>query len=469
MFKVDRETIGLDVSVEVPTGETSLSDDSHGRAVLPEDSDAKNLRATSIRYRAVAWLATASGMAYLCRNSMGVAESRIREDLGLTLAESGQFMAAFYWSYALFQVPTGSFSYRFGTRVAMTSFAIAWSLAMFGTAISPGFWLLIAAQLVMGFAQAGFFPASINSIKDWMPMSQRSLGCGLLAVGMQVGAIAASVLTGELLAVMSWRWVFILFAIPGLIWSVLFYIRFRDRPELCSKLNRAERELIVAKSPSESTTQTEDETGRTDWLAMFRHVGLWLICGQQICRAAGYMFFASWFPTFLQQTRGVSIAQSGYMQSVVFTGALAGSLLGGLLTDWVWRRTGSLWLSRSGVGTFALGSCGLLILASWFVDDAILALGLLAVGVLCASLAGPAMGAAVIDVGGSRVAQTLGVVNMTGNFAVAVCPIVVGKLFEQTANWNLVLILFSATYLTGAVCWAFVNPSSRIFSRAQQA
>src|SRR5690606_24264830 len=99
---------------------------------------------------------------------------------------------------------------------------------------------------------------------------------------------------------------------------------------------------------------------KSEWrelVSIFGSSMMWLLCGQQICRSAGYMFFASWFPTFLQETRGVTVAQSGMMQGLVFGGTFAGCLVGGSVTDWIWQRTGSMRLSRSGVGTFALGAC----------------------------------------------------------------------------------------------------------------
>ncbi|RCS54485.1 MFS transporter [Bremerella cremea] len=423
---------------------------------------------TNIRFLAILWLTTAASLAYLTRNAIGIAESRIRGDLDISLNESGYILGAFFWTYAIFQVPTGSFSHNFGTRIALTLFAIGWSAATFATAVSPGFWLLISAQLLMGIAQAGIFPASTNSVNYWTPMANRSLACGMLAVGMQVGAIVASVLTGELLEAIDWRWVFVLFALPGFLWAAAFYFRFRDRPELDPRTNAAERSLIRAGRPSEQTHNADHETGPTDWKAMLRHPGIWLIYGQQICRAAGYMFFASWFPTFLQETRGVSIKESGYMQGLVLAGALTGCLLGGLLTDWIWRRSGNLWLSRSGMGAFSLGTCGLLILGSWLVEDVYLAIGLLTAGVLFASLAGPATFTSVIDISGSRVAQVLGAVNMVGNFAAALCPIVIGQIFQRTDNWNLVLALFAAIYLLGAVCWLFFNPRRVIFTRPNE-
>lgn len=423
-------------------------------------------QATTIRYRALTWLTVAAAIAYLSRNAVGVAESTIRDDMGLTLTQSGWFMAAFFWTYSLFQVPSGWLSERLGTRIALSIFALAWSVATFGIGVAPGFWLLIVAQLLMGVAQAGIFPASCHSIGHWMPLGQRSVGCGILAAGMQVGAILASGLTGMLIAPFGWRWVFIGFALPGILWTLGFYLRFRNQPGQDARVNTAELALIDAGRPSgDSSGDSPSRSDNNEWrelLAIVRAPSMWWLCGQQICRASGYMFFASWFPTFLQETRGVSVAQSGYLQGLVLAGTLTGSIFGGTLTDWIWRRTGSLRLSRSGVGATFLAACAILILAAWFVQNATLAVVLLAFGSLLAALAGPCALAATIDIGGPRVPQVFGVMNMSGNLAAAACPVLIGKLFQWTSNWNLVLLLFAAVYLAGAICWIFVNPQQHI-------
>ena len=67
--------------------------------------------------------------------------------------------------------------------------------------------------------------------------------------------------------------------------------------------------------------------------------------------------------------------------------------------------------------------------------------------------------AAGIDLGGTRVPQIFGLMNMTGNFAAALCPILVGSLFTWTGNWNVVLLFFAAIYLAGAGCWIFIRPA----------
>ena len=185
------------------------------------------MTASRVRFRVVGGLALAAALAYLCRNAVGIAESSIRADLGLSLKQSGWFMGAFFWTYALFQVPAGWFSQVRGTRLALTLFAATWSVATLALGLAPGFWLLMTAQLFMGTAQAGIFPASCNSVKHWTPLARRTFSCALLAAGMQIGAIVAARLTGKLLGeeILPWRWIFVAYSIPGLLWSIGFALR----------------------------------------------------------------------------------------------------------------------------------------------------------------------------------------------------------------------------------------------------
>jgi MFS transporter, ACS family, D-galactonate transporter len=417
-------------------------------------------RPTKVRFQVIALLTLAAAIAYVVRNAVGVAESTIREDLSLSLRESGWFLGAFFWSYALLQVPGGVLAQRRGTRFTLTLAAVCWSLAAVGIASAQWLWLLLAAQLVMGASQAALFPAACLSVSRWVPLARRSISCAFLSTGMQIGAITASLLTGPLILLIGWRWVFVCYAVPGICWAAIFLLRFRNSPNEDPAVNESERRLIRHESVATSTP--DGKRRATPWDAIVRSPAVWFLCAQQMARAGGYMFFASWFPTFLQETRGVSVKDSGYLQALVFSGTLVGGLCGGLLTDWIWRTTGSLRLSRSGVGTTFLACCGGLILAAWFVEDTILAVGLLGLGALCSSLCGPCAYSAAIDIGGSHVPQVFGLMNMAGNLAAAACPILVAELFQRTENWGIVLVLFAAIYILGAICWALVDAARRI-------
>lgn len=158
----------------------------------------------------------------------------------------------------------------------------------------------------------------------------------------------------------------------------------------------------------------------------------------------------------------MSVSESGKWQAVVFAGTLIGSVCGGMLSDTIWRRTGNLKLSRSGVGACCLLICALLLLSAWFVEDAELAVALLTGGAFFAALAGPSAYVVTIDIAGDHVPQVFGLMNMMGNFGAAACPILVAELFARTDNWNIVLLMFAGLYLTGAVCWLLVDPGRKV-------
>jgi sugar phosphate permease len=127
--------------------------------------------------------------------------------------------------------------------------------------------------------------------------------------------------------------VFLAFAIPGILWTIGFSARFRDDPAEILACDSNELALIRA-GRSIDASNTENETGEFDeLLAIALSPTMWWLCGQQICRSAGIMFVASWLPTFLQKTHGVSVETSGYLQAVVEGGPLLGGIFGGLLTD----------------------------------------------------------------------------------------------------------------------------------------
>ncbi len=419
-------------------------------------------QASYVRYRVALSLMLAAALAYLCRNSIGVAESTIREELQLNTDQMGWVMGAFFWTYALFQVPAARFAQKNGTRIALALFAFVWGIAMIGVGLAHGIWLLIIAQLAMGTAQSGMFPAVCNSVGHWSPQSERSFISGITVAGMQIGAIAASFLTGFLIVPLGWRFTFVLFALPSLLWALQFYWRFRDYPEQDAAVSPSELAMIQSVEGEVSPPNRTEATQKTNWFAISCNGTVLMMCGQQICRAYGYSFFVTWFPTFLQQVHGVSLESSAYLQGVVLGGTLIGGIIGGYAMDWAWKITGGALRSRTIAASIALGVSGVLILGCWFVSDMRVGIALLAIGSLFAAIAAPAVYTTVIEISGSRVPQVFGLLNMVGNLAVVACTIIVGKVFSATENWNQVLLMFAGIYIAGAVCWLFVDTRTRL-------
>ncbi len=437
----------------------------HGVQPFPNDDDrpqqpdrpavsarqpADAVAADTKRFSVLGLLALAAAIAYLCRHPLGVAESTIRSELQLSRVQSGVLMGMFFWSYALFQLPGGALGHRWGTRWALSLYAAGWSAAMLLTGLSGPFAVLLAAQLLMGVAQAGLFPCSALVIRHWLPVRERGIGQGTLSAGMQVGAIVTAALTGRLLDDgLPWRSIFMIYAVPGFLWSAWFATRFREYPWTPLRSS----DLSSSNAPPPAAHE------RVPWRVIASHATMWFLCGQQVFRAAGYAFFATWFPGFLQETRNISIADSGLLQSGVLAAAMAGGFLGGLLTDHMFRRTGHLRRSRLVPGAGGQVLCGVVILAAFFVTSAWVATALMTAGSFFSALGGTSATSVAVDTGGHHVARIFAVMNMLGNFAAAACPAIVGWIFERSSDWNVVLVLFAGIYFAAAVCWLFIDPN----------
>lgn len=416
---------------------------------------------TRVRYVVMVWLCTAAIIAYVQRNCISVAEEDIRRDLHLTTTGMGLVMNAFLISYALFQIPAGLISHVWGTRRALPLFAILWSVANGLTALASDLPVLFLTRFGVGAAQAGIFVCSTLSISKWFGPTNRALPSGLLGSAMSVGAALAAAVTGLLLEWVSWPWVFVLFALPGLVWAVGFYLWFRDDPRDHPAVNAGELALLE----QSATSPTKPSNEPTPWKLLLTSPAMAWICGQQFFRAAAYFFFTSWFPTFLKMTRHVNTADAGLLTSLPLLGVVFGGFIGGILSDWLFAKTGSRRLSRQGLAVASLAVCALCIVLAYFVEDALWAVLIISSGSFCAAFAGTCAYTITIDMGGKHVAMVFSLMNTSGNVGAMLFPALVPVLVRATGNWDLVLFVFAGVYLAAAICWAFLNPDGSIFDR----
>ena len=136
----------------------------------PELAD---MPARHIRYRMVAVTTLMSVLLYLDRFCISFAEVFIKEDLGLTDTQVGWMLRAFFWTYALGQVPCGWLADRFGARVMLTIYILLWSLFTGLTGAAGVFSALLAMRFGFGLGQAGAYPTRANLVSKWIPFSGR--------------------------------------------------------------------------------------------------------------------------------------------------------------------------------------------------------------------------------------------------------------------------------------------------------
>jgi MFS family permease len=189
---------------------------------------------------------------------------------------------------------------------------------------------------------------------------------------------------------------------------------------------------------------------------------IWLLCSQQFLRGAAMVFFATWFPTYLEEARGMTTLQAGVCTTGAGVGAMLGSILGGLFSDYVLRRTGNSYVSRQGIAVLGMLLCAALILAAYFTQDNHLAVGLIGLGAFCGAFGGVSGYTVAIKHGGRHVATVLSTMNMWGNIGAGLFPLAVGWLVRKYSLWDPVLFMFAGIFLLDAVCWAALTPQETL-------
>jgi len=418
----------------------------------------------------LAWLCLLATLAYIHRSSISVLADEIRVDVHLDRTEIAHVMSAFFLGYSIFQLPGGWIGDRWGSRITLTTIVILWSAATGCMGLVGGFTGLYLCWLLAGAAQAGIFPCCVNTVSRWFPTTGRAFPNGMLGAFMSLGSVIGTSLTALLFWSFAgdWQLIFQLLALPGFVCGLLFFWWFRDRPQDHSWVNDEERRIITAGVALQSPPHSSPLSGKggprpsTPWLTLFTSAPMLLICGQQFFRAAGNIFFMTWFPTFLQSTRCVSVVQSGFYASVPLMGIVIGSAFGGVLMDWLLKITGSQSHSRPGVAVVSLLCCGTLVTLAYYVSNPVATILLLAFGAIGAGMGGPAAYTATIDMGGKHIGTVFSVMNTAGNAGAFVLPLLVNE-FVKWRGWEEVLLLLAGLYFLAALCWSLIRVDGSIF------
>ena len=368
---------------------------------------------TRVRY-AVLGVATANAfILYLDRICMGavVQSASFQQELGLGKDRIGDVLAAFFFAYALGQMPAGYMADRFGPRRMLVTYIVLWSICTALTGFVGGLISLIVVRSACGLAEAGAYPASSLLVTRWFPFMQRGRANSVVAFGGRIGNSLALWLTaGAIAALGSWRPVLWIYGAIGLGLALATQLVFRDNPAAHPWTNEAERELILTGAPPIQALRR-----KSPWHALVRHRGLWFLNLGTIGMNIGWAFLITWLPTYLQEVHGLDSVTASRYVSIALACSLGGVLFGGWWCDTLTRRFGRTWgrrlpfLTGSSVAVAAYLLCPLLGTP-------------LAVAAACGLVAFatdsmvPAVWALAQDIGGTHVASTLAWTNMWGNF-----------------------------------------------------
>jgi MFS transporter, ACS family, glucarate transporter len=409
-------------------------------------------RTSHVRYLILLVLFVITAISYADRATLSMTGPAIAKQLGMSPVAMGYALSSFAFAYVLAQVPGGILLDRYGSKRVYVWALVLWSIftTLQGAAgVLSGFAAaaaLFGLRFLMGLAEAPCFPANARVVASWFPSAERGTASAVFNAAQYFSLVAFAPLMGWLVHDFGWPSVFYVMGVLGFLAAAVF-ARFVKSPQRHSWVRPAELErieqgggLIVpegkgVRGPNQFTWHNVRQV-----LANRMLLGIYL--GQYCINVLTY-FFATWFPIYLVQQRHMSILQAGFVSAVPAIFGFIGGVLGGVVSDALLRRTGSLTFARK--TPLLLGMLlAMVIIAANYVDSQTMV-----VVVMTAAF----FGKGVASLGWAIIADTspkemLGVVggifNMAGNTAGIVMPIVVGYIVKATGSFDGALIFVGA-------------------------
>ncbi|WP_345184287.1 MFS transporter [Microbacterium panaciterrae] len=253
---------------------------------------------------------------YIDRSSMSVAEHDMRIEFGLTEGQIGIILGSFGWTYALMQIPMGMLLDKIGIKWVMRAATILWTISCFLTAAISGMGLLLVARLILGFAEAPIFPGAMKTTGYWFPRSERGMATVIFDSGQRLSNVIGFPIVGAAVALFGWRGAFITIGVLSLLYTVVFFFRYRDPKEMNrrGKLSDAELNHILAGGAQHEDAPKPNPLANLGYILRQRKVwGMSLGLG-----CAGYVqwMLLTWLPGFLQSQMHMDVAKSGLITAV---------------------------------------------------------------------------------------------------------------------------------------------------------
>ncbi|HMG81100.1 MAG TPA: MFS transporter [Xanthobacteraceae bacterium] len=400
---------------------------------------------------------------YLDRVNIATAAPQISKEFGFDNITMGYIFSAFVLAYALFQVPGGWLSDRFGARTVLATIVAYWSIMTAATGLAFSATSFIVLRFLFGVGEAGAFPGATRAMQLWYPRSERGFVQGITHSASRAGAAIAPPLVLLIMINLSWRWAFLICGLVGLAWSLWWSLSYRNVPEEHALVNRAELETIRGRGPNgEINPPPVAERTEVPWGTLLRSPNMWAIMLAYFTYVYCLWIFLTWLTKYLIDVRHFTLLKGGLLASLPLWAGVVGDTVGGLATDWLLRRTGNVRLARSGVAITGLLGCAVFIVPAALTEDPYVAVGCLTASMFFLECTiGPSW-AVPMDTGGKYSGTVSGMMNMAGNFGGFISPIVFGYL-AYGDKWQAPFIVAAGLLVVGAAIWAFwIDPTKAI-------
>jgi len=417
-------------------------------------SIASQARVPRLRWRIGGLIGVGVLINYFDRISISVAGPQLQQAFNIGPAELGLLFSAFFWSYALLQIPAGLILDRFGvTRIGRVC-AFLWGLASLASACATGFAGLFAARMLLGIAEAPSFPANAKATGFWFPRTERAMSTALFDAAAKFSNVIGVPLIALAVVHLGWRWGFGLVAAMSLGYFAAFYLMYRD-PSKHPQLSKDEHAYITSNGATPEGELSANPAGMLGYLLRQRKV--W---GLSIGFAAyGYCFylFLTWLPGYLVQAMHMSIIKSASFAAIPWACAtLSDLLVGGWLIDHLISKGADETRVRKGVLLTGM-LLGLAVFGATTTSDPIIAIVWISIALSGLAAAAPVGWSLPSLIAPRGCTGTVGsIMNFANNMMGAIAPIVTGYIVGQTNSFTNAFMVAGGVLIVGVVAFVFL-------------
>jgi MFS transporter, ACS family, glucarate transporter len=413
-----------------------------------------------VRWKIFAFLFGFGLIAYLQQRSLSVAAYRMMPELGISQMQIGWLESALLLGYTFLQLPGGVLGQRLGARATFVLIGLVAFAATLATPLAPLalggtllFAALLAAQFVLGAAQAPIFPVSAGVFETWFVPLQWPLVQGVQSLGLGIGAALAPPLIAWLMSFFGWQRALIWTALPALALIGGWAWYGRNTPAEHRAVGAAELAELGAHARAEVDAAI---SWRRLWL-LLRDRDLAVLTVSYVCMNYTFYLLANWCFLYLVQERHVTVLESGWLAGMPPLAAGLGAGIGGKLASVFAARYGT----RRGlrlVPLVSLPAAGLLLLAAMNAGSAYLAVIALALSFGSIELNEGPYWAAGMHLGGADTMAATGLMNTGGNLGGLIATPIVAYL-SAAHQWTAAFILGTGFAMTSAALWLLVDPT----------
>ena len=373
---------------------------------------------------------------FLDRVNVGFAALTMSKELNFTATIFGLGAGLFFISYFILEVPSNLVLQKVGARLWITRIMVTWGLLSAATAFIWDEWSFYGIRILLGAAEAGYFPGVILFLTYWVPRAHRGRIVSNFMVAMPLANVIGAPISGYLLTLdgllglRGWQLLFILEGLPSIFLAVFAYMILRDRPDDAEWLATDEREWLKTTLEQErhDTIGTVSHGGWSGFVEVLR-LPIIILLSLAYFGVVAFNFGLSFFLPQIVRAFNLSLVQTGFVAALPFVAAGIGMVWWGFHSDARNERKFHL--------VFPLACAAVGLGLSTLIDVPVIKLALLCLAGFGVFSALPIFWTVTSSVLGPTIAAVgLAVINSVGNLSGFAAPYAVGVIKDATGSFN---------------------------------